>query len=140
MTQKLRTGLHVLVTTVCIGLLQPTAMVHAESSQAPVEIEHLLEFVAGSGCTFHRNGSDHDSVDAADHMRLKYSRGKRYADTAEHFIDRLASKSSWTGKVYTVTCADHTEPSGEWLNRELKRYRAASVSSPSAEAGTAAGT
>jgi hypothetical protein len=124
-----------LVATVWIGLFLPAAISHTDPAQAPKEIEHLLEFVANSGCTFHRNGSDHDSVDAADHMRLKYSRGKRYADTAEHFIDRLASKSSWTGKPYMVTCSNQTEPSGEWLNRELNHYRAASVSSASGETG-----
>jgi len=118
-----------------IGLFLHPAMTHADPSQAPKEIEHLLEFVATSGCTFHRNGSDHDSVDAADHMRLKYGRGKHYADTAEHFIDRLASTSSWTGKPYTVTCSNQTEPSSEWLSRELHHYRAASVSSASGKAG-----
>jgi len=119
----------------CAWMILPAGIAQAEPSQASIEIEHLLQFVASSGCTFHRNGSDHDSVDAADHMRLKYGRGKRYADTAEHFIDRLASKSSWTGKTYTVTCADQTEPSGEWLSRELGRYRAASTSSPSGKTG-----
>ncbi|MEP4486702.1 MAG: DUF5329 domain-containing protein [Halioglobus sp.] len=140
MTERSLASLRMLVAAIWVWLLLPTAMAHAAPSQAPTEIEHLLVFVAGSGCTFHRNGSDHDSADAADHLRLKYSRGKRYADSAEHFIDRLASKSSWTGKPYTVTCANQTEPSGDWLNRELKRYRAAAVSSPSGETETAAGT
>jgi len=131
-------GVWVMVTTAWVLLFLSPAMAHADPSQAPREIEHLLEFVANSGCTFHRNGSDHDSVDAADHLRLKYNRGKRYADSAEHFIDRLASKSSWTGKPYTVTCSGRIEPSGEWLNRELNHYRAASVSP--ASGATNAGT
>ncbi|MEP0202804.1 MAG: DUF5329 domain-containing protein [Halioglobus sp.] len=140
MTKRSLAGLCALVSAVWVWLFLPTSMVHAAPSQAPTEIEHLLVFVASSGCTFHRNGSDHESADAADHLRLKYSRGKRYADSAEHFIDRLASKSSWTGKPYTVTCANQTEPSGEWLSRELERYRAASISSPSGETEAAAGT
>lgn len=87
------------------------------------EVQHLLAFVESSGCIFHRNGTDHDSAGAADHLRLKYSRGGKYAKNADQFIDRLASESSWTGKDYTVTCGEVTEPSGEWLHRELDQYR-----------------
>lgn len=93
------------------------------SEQTDSEVQYLLGFVEGSGCTFHRNGSDHDSADAADHLRLKYKRGGKYADTAEHFIDRLASASSWTGNKYTVTCDGQTQPSGEWLHKALNDYR-----------------
>lgn len=89
------------------------------------EIDYLLEFVAGSGCTFIRNGSDHDPVEAADHLRLKYQRGARYVNSAEQFIDRLASESSWSGKPYSVNCNGQTEPSGQWLHRALAEYRGA---------------
>jgi hypothetical protein len=87
------------------------------------EVKYLLEYVGSPGCAFERNGTEHDSVGAADHLRLKYSRGKRYVNSAEQFIDRLASESSWTGKKYTVTCGDTTEPSGEWLHRALDQHR-----------------
>ncbi len=87
------------------------------------EIHYLIEFVRGSGCTFHRNGTDYPSGEAAEHLQLKYRRGARYADTAEHFIDRLASESSWSGKAYTVTCEGVSEPSASWLHRALDQYR-----------------
>ena len=87
------------------------------------EIEYLLDFVARSGCTFHRNGEDHDSVDAADHLRLKYRRGKKYANSAEQYIDRLASKSSWSGEPYTVTCDGQTQASSAWLHEALREHR-----------------
>ena len=93
------------------------------SDQADPEVQHLLTFVENSGCTFHRNGTDHDSADAADHLRLKYRRGGKYVSNADQFIDRLASESSWTGKKYTVSCDGITEPSGEWLHRALDQYR-----------------
>ena len=113
---------------VLIPLLLALALIAPGSLAEDVadrEIQHLLSFVENSGCNFHRNGADHDSAAAADHLRLKYRRGGRYADTAEHFIDRLASESSWTGETYTVTCEGKTEPSGEWLHRELQAYRVA---------------
>ena len=90
------------------------------------EVEHLLEFVADSGCTFHRNGEDHNSADAADHLRLKYRRGKRYVNSAEQYIDRLASKSSWSGEPYTVTCDSQTQTSSAWLHEALREHRQSS--------------
>ena len=89
----------------------------AVPATADREIQYLFEFVADSGCSFERNGSSHDSADAADHLRLKYRRGSRYVNTAEQFIDRLASESSWTGKAYTVTCDGETRTSNRWLHR-----------------------
>lgn len=102
-------------------LLALAAPVAADRDAA--EIEYLLDFVAASDCDFERNGEVHSAADAAGHLRLKYRRGARHAATAEQFIDRLASKSSWTGKQYRVTCGGVTEPSGTWLHRALQDYR-----------------
>ena len=96
------------------------------AADEPVESEvaYLLEFVASSGCDFVRNGSSHDPEEAADHLRLKYSRGKRYVNNAEQFIDRLATESSWTGRPYSVTCDGQSQPAGPWLHHALATYRA----------------
>ena len=87
------------------------------------EVQYLLGYVERSGCTFERNGTEHDSAGAADHLRLKYSRGGKYVNSAEQFIDRLATGSSWTGKPYTVTCDGVTRPSAEWLHAALEEHR-----------------
>ena len=100
------------------------------SGNAELEINYLLDFVAESGCVFVRNGSEHSAADAADHLRMKYQRGRRYADTAEAFIDRLASESSWTGEVYTVRCGDTRQTSGQWLHNALAAYRATESPAP----------
>ena len=96
------------------------------------EVQYLLGFVEGSGCTFHRNGSDHDAADAADHLRLKYDRGGKYVNNADQFIDRLASESSWTGEKYTVTCDGQTQLSGEWLHQALDEHRREKLNKPEA--------
>lgn len=98
-------------------------MVGNAGDSADAEIRYLLSFVASSDCTFTRNGSDHTSVEAADHLRLKYQRGRRYATSAEAFIDRLASKSSWSGKAYSVRCGDIVQPSADWLSHALAAHR-----------------
>lgn len=102
----------------------------APESVAETEIQYLLEFVADSNCDFIRNGTSHESAEAADHLRLKYSRGRKYAGTAEQFIDRLASESSWTGKPYTVNCGGRTEPVRDWLRRALADYRITAAVEP----------
>ena len=107
--------------------LPGAATAGAETEQ---EVEYLLEFVASSGCTFVRNGDDHDSADAADHLRLKYSRGKRYVGSAEQFIDRLATESSWSGDPYTVTCEGKRQTSAQWLHQALDDYHRGTAAQP----------
>lgn len=110
-----------LLGAMCLVLVMSGNAMAAEESDP--EVQYLLTFVADSGCTFTRNGSDHDSQGAADHLRLKYDKGRRYAGSADQFIDRLASESSWTGKPYTVDCDGKVENSGVWLHRALEQYR-----------------
>lgn len=94
--------------------------------EADAEVQYLLGYVSASGCIFIRNGSENNAADAADHLRLKYRRGKRYVSSADQFIDRLASESSWTGKKYTINCDGETSESGIWLHRALTEHRRAS--------------
>ena len=95
----------------------------ANESHVESEINALLEVVAKSGCDFQRNGSLHASPDAAEHLALKYSRGQRYVETTENFIDRLATKSSWSGRSYAVICDGVETPSGSWLHAQLFELR-----------------
>ena len=79
--------------------------------------------MAESGCVFNRTGSLHSAEAAAEHLELKYLRGKRYAGSAEAFIERLASKSSWSGKPYQMICDEQTQPTGDWLTATLEDIR-----------------
>ncbi len=95
------------------------------SAETSAEIDELLNQVQQSDCVFIRNGSEHDAGDAADHMRLKLKRGKKYVNSTEQFIDRLASESSWSGKPYTIRCPGHEEElTGQWLHELLEAIRA----------------
>ena len=88
------------------------------------EIDHLLGAIGKSECIFIRNGTQHSAEKAEEHLRMKYKRGRRYATSAEAFIERLASKSSMTRKLYMMECPGvEAEPSGEWLMRHLDEYR-----------------
>ncbi|MGB5734506.1 MAG: DUF5329 domain-containing protein [Thiohalocapsa sp.] len=105
----------------CLILWAITLAAYADTAS---EIDHLLDFIQASDCVFIRNGDEHDAAAARDHIQRKYAYAKRWIETSEQFIEYTATKSSTTGKTYSVICAGRKEPSADWLNRELSRFRA----------------
>ena len=95
------------------------------ADEAAAEIEYLLAALGQSECTFIRNGKEHSAVDAESHLRMKYERGRKHVDSAEQFIDRLASESSWSGKPYYIQCpGEDRQKTGAWLSQRLAQYSA----------------
>ena len=97
--------------------------VGADEASMNEEIDFLLDTVAASGCTFIRNGSEHDADAARDHLALKRRRGSRYFDSADEFIERIASKSSWSGKPYRIRCEGEEMMASQWFIDALARFR-----------------
>jgi Family of unknown function (DUF5329) len=87
------------------------------------EIDYLLTTVAESDCVFIRNGKEYDGADARNHLQMKRERGRKYYDTTELFIERIASKSSWSGKPYRIRCDDQEVEAAAWFTDVLNRYR-----------------
>ncbi|PCC14623.1 hypothetical protein CIK86_14645 [Pseudoalteromonas sp. JB197] len=88
------------------------------------EVQYLITFISNSNATFIRNGDEHTSKEAAEHLAMKYRKAKRYAKTADDFINNLASKSSWSGKAYTVILSSGAKlTANSWLTNELIRFR-----------------
>ena len=96
-----------------------------DSEQASSEIDHLLGFIKISECTFIRNGSRYLGLEAYEHIHKKYEYvlGKGLIDTAEDFIKYSATKSSFSGKAYSVICEAKEISSEQWLKGALHRYR-----------------
>lgn len=113
----MRTGLLTLILSSLLSLA-PVATAETEN-----EVEYLLGFIAESGCTFIRNGERHESADAAEHLRMKYEKDKRHINSAQDFIDRLASASSLSGQPYVVSCGGKTQTSREWLHEALVNHQ-----------------
>jgi hypothetical protein len=88
-----------------------------------VEIDYLIAQVADSDCTFIRNGREHDAEAASEHLKMKRERGKRHYDTTEEFVERIASKSSWSGKEYRIRCGETTSTAKQWFGVKLAEYR-----------------
>lgn len=98
----------------------------APPSAARVETDYLVRFVERSGCEFYRNGSVYDSVRAASHLRDKYAavNVNGQITTAEAFIEKVASRSSFTGIPYEVRCPGHARvTTAQWLRDALVSYR-----------------
>ena len=66
------------------------------------EIAFLLSYIAGSDCIFIRNGDEHQAKDASEHLEMKYNHAKDRIKSAEDFIDKIATKSSFSGKPYIL--------------------------------------
>jgi len=96
----------------------------AAADSSETEIQYLLDSVGQSRCIFIRNEKSHDAAAAESHLRMKYGKAKFWIDSSEEFIERIASKSSWSGKPYFIDCPDaDREPAGDWLSQKLAARR-----------------
>ncbi len=103
-----------------IVLIAFTGNAHCDDAE---KIEYLLASIANSNCVFIRNGEQYTSEAAVKHLRMKYRRGRRWVTDADSFINRIATKSSLSGKPYAVRCADEaTQPTSDWLKHLLSEF------------------
>lgn len=95
----------------------------ALSSREEARINTMLAALEKqAGIVFIRNGSEHTAAEAASHLRLKLSKTRDRLDSAEQFIDKVASSSSLTGQPYLVREAGKGErPANAFLHELLKR-------------------
>jgi hypothetical protein len=111
-------------------VLASTAALATPDEVAQHEIDHLLDFVATSNCTFVRNGEAHPGTDARAHLETKYNFTKWRLSSADEFVKYLATESSTSHEPYKVICNNKEQPAGVWLAEELKRYRKVAQSTP----------
>jgi hypothetical protein len=95
----------------------------APSAAEMARIERLLTMIASRrDMRLVRNGTEHDTDTAVSFLRGKLKSYGSDIKTAEEFIDRIASKSSTTGRLYWVKLPDGREiPAGDFLRIELVR-------------------
>lgn len=119
--RRIRRTLLTVAATFCLALSQSAPA--ATDASAKDEIDHLLNYVAASSCTFVRNGSEYPSAQARDHLAGKYRFAGSRISSADDFIKYLATQSSMSGEPYHVKCGRNDGLAGVWLNDELHRYR-----------------
>lgn len=116
-------------TTLCLILLISSFFTSAQAAELAVtkaEIAHLFSVLEGSNCQFSRNGSWYAAKEASAHLQTKYKylQGKDLVPSAEKFIERAATESSFSGKAYQIKCADKVvQASSLWFQSALDKYR-----------------
>ena len=119
---RLRNALLAVAASTTVAFSQAAA---AADAPAKTEIDHLLNFIGTSSCTFVRNGTEYPADKAREHLAGKYQFVGSRISTAEEFIKYLATGSSMSGEPYHVKCGKTDALSGAWLGDELRRYRKA---------------
>lgn len=92
------------------------------------KINCLINQVRYTKATFIRNGTKHNSRDAANHIQMKYKKAvntgfpfyKKRKISTGLFIDKVASVSSFSGKPYKIKESNKTVLVKDWLNKKLK--------------------
>lgn len=91
------------------------------------EVDALLSRLVQSECRFQRNGEWYGSQKAREHLerKLAYLERRGTLESAEQFIEKVASGSSTSGEPYFVQCGKAPAvPSAEWLKGRLEALRA----------------
>jgi hypothetical protein len=108
-------------------------MAHAaggEASALPDSERRLIEALITSveqlrDARFIRNGKDYSAPDAARFLRTKWESREAEVRSAQDFIEKVATRSSTTGRPYLIRHADGREqPSAELLRARLSELRA----------------
>jgi Family of unknown function (DUF5329) len=103
-----------------------TSSFATESAATKQEIAHLFTALETSNCQYNRNGTWYSAKEASAHLQTKYKylQDKDLLPSAEKFIDRAATESSFSGKAYQIKCADNVvQASSPWFTALLKKYR-----------------
>ena len=105
-------------------LLLISLLVLPACADMKTEINHLLNYVKTTKCTYIRNGTKHNGIEAEKHIKAKYDHYKKEITTAEDFIRLSATQSLISGSKYYIKCPGSSKvESGKWLLTELKKFR-----------------
>ncbi len=107
-----------------IAVLLTGGSVEASQLVMHNEINHLLQYIETSECSFIRNDKFYPGEKAVEHINKKYKHFLDRIQSAEDFIEYSATKSELTGKYYYVKCNEHSRVRlKDWLLVEVKRIR-----------------
>ncbi len=99
------------------------AVAAAPPPHEQTRIEKLIRFVETQrDMKFIRNGTEYSCADAGRFLRGKLDAMGKDVTTAREFIERIATKSTMSGKPYEVKFGDgKTMLASQFLGEELKR-------------------
>ncbi len=85
-----------------VVLIFISSVTWSETMSEEEKIQTLLNRIEESKYIFIRNDKEYSAQKAREHLEMKYNRMKKRIKTANDFIDRLATKSSLSGKPYLM--------------------------------------
>lgn len=86
------------------------------------KISYMLDVIGTSKVIFVRNGVEYSGKEAEAHLQMKLRTAGPAIQTADDFIDKIASHSLITGKPYYVEFPDGSRIESEkWLREILAR-------------------
>lgn len=107
-----------------------TSFCYADPVVEQKKIQFLINHIAKSEVRFIRNGSEYSAKEAASHLKMKLNNAQNswFAPdkskwTAVMFIEKIASKSSMSGKPYQIKLkTGKLVNSGDWLKAALESF------------------
>ena len=109
-----------LILAVFILFSVATDVLSADTAKEAEKIELLIaRLEAMQDTVFIRNGKEHSSNRAAEHLRLKWRKAGTRVHTAEDFIKFCGSRSSISGKAYQIRFADGRQEDSAVILKEL---------------------
>jgi len=102
----------------CTGLVLAGDEIAANDAKIDSLIAHVESL---NDVTFIRNGSEYSAKDAAKFLRAKWHSEKKEVNTPADFIEKVATRSSTTGKPYLIRSKDGKEtPCADYLRKLLE--------------------
>ena len=114
---------HLLASAAALGAMASGVALAAPPPMEQARIDRLIDHVElQNGLVFIRNGREYSCEQAAKFLRGKMESMGKEVSTAREFIERIATRSSTSGKPYQIRLANGTLlPAGQYLIDELKR-------------------
>lgn len=121
---------HIIANIFIFLLFLPASPAWADWSKEEARIHYLINEIEQLEGVFIRNGKKHSPDKASAHIRMKLENAMRswFAPdkdqwTAELFIEKIASKSSVSGKPYQIKFkTGQTVDAGDWLRERLNDF------------------
>ncbi|MEK7948863.1 DUF5329 family protein [Luteolibacter soli] len=110
------------IACLCLALVPSVNAATAPAEEAK-KIEALIAHIASlKKAVFIRNGKEYDAASAAKFLKGKWEANDKEIKTAAEFIEKVATKSSTSGKAYRIRLEDGKETDcGPYLTEQLKK-------------------
>lgn len=87
------------------------------------EVDYLFSVLGKDSCTFVRNDISYSSGEFERHLRSKLSGNEQLINSAEDFIEKIATRSSVSESPYVAICGAELQIIKDWLTESLEVYR-----------------